>query len=378
MRRGLFKQVQRVVIKVGSRVLTVDGGGLDHAVITRLCDEIAGLRKQGVEVILVSSGAVAAGRDALRSADTTLTIPQKQAAAAVGQPLLMQAYQQACSQHELVTAQILLTADDLANRSRFLNARTTLEALISAGVLPVINENDSVAVAEIKFGDNDNLSALVTSLAEADLLLILTDVAGLYSGNPGSNPDARLIPLVRSITREIERMAGGSGSSVGTGGMATKISAAKKTARFGIPTILAPGKQPGVITAAVTGEEIGTLFLPSTDGLNRRKHWIAYTLRPAGKLLVDAGAQKALLNMGTSLLPSGITGVEGRFERGHCVRICAQDNTEIARGLTDYSSLEVSQLMGRKSSEIEQILGYRYGDEVVHRDNLVLIQVSEL
>jgi glutamate 5-kinase len=266
MRRELLQQVRRVVIKVGSRVLTVEGGGLDYDAITRLCDEMAGLRQQGIEVILVSSGAVAAGRDALRSADTTLTIPQKQAAAAVGQPLLMQAYQQACTRHGLVTAQILLTAEDLANRNRFLNARTTLEALLTAGALPVINENDSVAVAEIKFGDNDNLSALVTSLAEADLLLILTDIEGLYSANPGSDPDAKLIPLVRSITRDIERMAGGSGSNVGTGGMATKVTAAKKAARFGVPTILAPGKQPGVITAAVSGQEIGTLFLPATDG----------------------------------------------------------------------------------------------------------------
>lgn len=373
MRRGLLQQVRRVVIKVGSRVLTVEGGGLDYDAISRLCDEMAGLRQQGIEVILVSSGAVAAGRDALRSADTTLTIPQKQAAAAVGQPLLMQAYQQACTRHGLVTAQILLTAEDLANRNRFLNARTTLEALLTAGALPVINENDSVAVAEIKFGDNDNLSALVTSLAEADLLLILTDIEGLYSANPASDPDAELIPLVRSITREIERMAGGSGSNVGTGGMATKVTAAKKAARFGVPTILAPGKQPGVITAAVSGQEIGTLFLPATDGLNRRKHWIAYTLRPAGKVLVDAGAQKALVEKGTSLLPSGITGVEGRFERGRCVRICGPDGTEIARGLADYSSSEIQLIAGHKSAEIEQLLGYRYGDDVVHRDNLVLM-----
>jgi glutamate 5-kinase len=374
MRKALLQQVKRVVIKVGSRVLTVDGGGLDHGAITRLCDEIASLRRLGLEVILVSSGAVAAGRDALRSAEYPLTIPQKQAAAAVGQPLLMQAYQQACTQYNVVTAQILLTADDLANRNRFLNARTTLEALLGAGVLPVINENDSVAVAEIKFGDNDNLSALVTSLAEADLLLILTDIAGLYTANPNSDPDARLIPLVRSITREIERMAGESGSSVGTGGMATKVSAAKKAARFGVPTILAPGKQTGIIAAILAGEEVGTVFLPAKDGLmNRRKHWIAYTLRPTGKLLVDAGARKALLENGTSLLPSGITGVEGRFERGSCVRVCGPDGVEIARGLSDYSSGEVARLAGHKSSKIEEILGYRYGDEVVHRDNLVLL-----
>ena len=373
MRRELLRQVRRVVIKVGSRVLTVEGGGLDYAVIDQLCDEIAALRADGHEVILVSSGAVAAGRDTLRASGQTLTIPQKQAAAAVGQPLLMQAYQQACNRHGLVTAQILLTADDLANRSRFLNARTTLEALLTAGALPVINENDSVAVAEIKFGDNDNLSALVTSLAEADLLLILTDIAGLYSANPQSDPTAQLIPLVKSITREVERMAGGSASVVGTGGMITKISAAKKAARFGVPTILAAGKQPGIIKAAMSGEEVGTLFLPAGDGLKRRKHWIAYTLRPAGRLLVDAGACRALLEKGTSLLPSGVTAVEGRFERGSCVRVCDPDGREIARGLADYGSSEIATLAGHKSCVIEELLGYRFGDEVIHRDNLVLL-----
>lgn len=373
MRRPLLKQVRRVVIKVGSRVLTVDGGGLDHTVIQQLCDQIADLRRQGIEVILVSSGAVAAGRDMLAFGGRPLTIPQKQAAAAVGQPLLMEAYEQACKQHELLTAQILLTADDLSNRRRFLNARTTLETLLEAGVLPVINENDSVVVAEIKFGDNDNLSALVTSLAEADLLLILTDIDGLYNANPQQDPNARLIPLVRTITREVERMAGGSGSSVGTGGMATKVSAAKKAARFGVPTILVPGKQQGVVSAALAGEDVGTFFLPSMDGLNRRKHWIAYTLRPAGKVVVDAGAQSALLEKGTSLLPSGVTAVAGKFERGSCVRICGPDGTELARGLADYASNEIALLAGHKSCEIEQILGFRYGDEVVHRDNLVLI-----
>lgn len=374
MRRQLLKQVRRVVVKVGSRVLTVDGGGLDHAVISALCDEIAALRRQGLEVILVSSGAVAAGRDMLSfSTSKALTIPQKQAAAAVGQPLLMEAYEQACKQHGLVTAQILLTADDLSNRRRFLNARTTLEALLDAGALPVINENDSVVVAEIKFGDNDNLSALVTSLAEADLLLILTDIEGLYSANPDNNPDAQLVPLVRSITREIERMAGGSGSAVGTGGMATKVSAAKKAARFGVPTILVPGKQKGVIASAIRGDEVGTCFLPAKEGLNRRKHWIAYTLRPVGKVLVDAGAQKALLEKGTSLLPSGVTAVVGKFERGSCVRIYGPAGNELARGLTDYASHEIGQLAGHKSSEIEQLLGYRYGDEIIHRDNLVLV-----
>lgn len=376
MRRDQLKQVKRVVIKTGSRVLTDDTGALDFRVINQLCSEMATLRTEGFELILVSSGAVAAGRP-LFDRGEQLSIPQKQAAAAVGQPLLMRVWQKGCTPHGITTAQILLTAEDLGNRHRFLNARATLEALLSADLLPIINENDSVAVAEIKFGDNDNLSALVTSLAEADLLLILTDIEGLYTANPSDDPDARLIPLVTGITKEIEGMAGGSGSRLGTGGMATKLAAAKKVARYGLPTIMAAGKRPGVISAVLRGEEVGTLFLPTGKSLNRRKHWIAYTLRPAGKIVVDAGAARALLEKGTSLLPSGIIGLEGRFERGCSVQICSSDGTELARGVSDYSSGEVSQLAGRRSSEIEQILGYRYGDEVIHRDNLVLMQQQE-
>lgn len=372
MRKQYLKQIRRVVIKVGSRVLTDESGSLDSAVIRQLCGDLATLHSQGIQVVLVSSGAVAAGRNALGMTERPGAIPQKQAAAAVGQPRLMRLYQEGFEEHGLVTGQLLLTADDLASRQRFLNARATLETLLEAGAVPVINENDTVAVAEIKFGDNDNLSALVTNLVEANLLLILTDIEGLYTANPSIDPTASLIPLVRSITKEIERAAGGSGSSVGTGGMATKVAAARKAARYGVPTLIAPGKRPGVIQAAVSGEEIGTLFLPSDKGLNRRKHWIAYTLRPAGKLLVDIGARTALLEKGTSLLSSGIRSVEGRFERGSSVRICGPDGVEFARGLSDYGSDEIARIAGHKSSEIEELLGYRYGDAVVHRDNLVL------
>lgn len=372
MRREYLKHIRRVVIKVGSRVLTDEAGSLDSVVIRQICADLAALHGKGIQVVLVSSGAVAAGRNALGMMDRSCTIPQKQAAAAVGQPRLMRLYQESLEEHGLVTGQVLLTADDLASRQRFLNARGTLEALLEAGAVPVINENDTVAVAEIKFGDNDNLSALVTNLVEANLLLILTDIEGLYTANPALDPDARLIPLVRSVTKEIERAAGGSGSNVGTGGMATKVAAARKAARYGVPTLMAPGKRPGVIQAAVAGQEIGTLFLPSDKGLNRRKHWIAYTLRPAGRVLVDAGARTALLEKGTSLLSSGIRSVEGRFERGSCVRICGPDGVEFARGVSDYASDEIHRIAGHKSVEIEELLGYRYGDAVVHRDNLVL------
>ncbi len=372
MRRELVPQTRRIVVKVGSRVLTDEHGDLDYRVVGQISADIAGLVANGIQVVLVSSGAVAAGRSALGMTERPRTIPQKQAAAAVGQTCLMRAYEEAFAPFGLAVGQILLTADDLGSRQRFLNARATLDELLAAGAVPVINENDTVAVDEIKFGDNDNLSALVTNVAEAGLLLILTDIEGFYSADPRANPDARLIPVVRGITREVERAAGGSGSSVGTGGMATKVAAAKKAGKHGVPTIMVCGKRPGVIAAAMAGEEVGTLFLPAAAGMNLRKHWIAYTLRPTGRLLVDAGARTALVEKGTSLLPSGVTAVEGRFDRGACLRICGPDGQEIGRGLADYGSREIALLAGHKSGDIEVLLGYRYGDEVIHRDNLVL------
>lgn len=373
MRKELLKAVKRIVIKIGSRVLTDSDGALDMAVISRICNEISLLRQQGIEVVVVSSGAIAAGRSELGLTDKPRTIPHKQAAAAVGQTRLMQAYETALAPNNLKVAQVLLTSEDLGSRQRFLNARATLNALLGFGIIPIINENDTVVVDEIKFGDNDNLSALVTNVAEAHLLLILTDIEGFYSADPLTHPDARLIPLVEVVTRDIERAAGGSASTVGTGGMATKVAAAKKAGKNGVATIMVSGKRNGVIVAAMQGEEVGTLFLPSETGLNRRKHWIAYTLKPSGKIIVDDGARNALLKKGKSLLPSGVVRVDGRFERGSCVRLCGVDEVEFARGLSDYSSGEAARLLGCKSLEIEGILGYHYGDVIVHRDNLVLL-----
>ncbi len=373
MRKELLKAVKRVVIKIGSRVLTDSDGALDMAVIGRICEEIASLRQRGLEIIVVSSGAIAAGRSELGLTDKPRTIPHKQAAAAVGQTRLMQAYERSLAPSKLKVAQVLLTSEDLGSRQRFLNARATLDALLGFGIIPIINENDTVVVDEIKFGDNDNLSALVTNVAEAHLLLILTDIEGFYSADPHTHPDATLIPLIKGITREVERAAGGSGSAVGTGGMATKVAAAKKAGKNGVATIMVSGKLSGIITAALQGDEVGTMFLPSETGLNRRKHWIAYTLKPSGKIFVDDGARTALLKKGKSLLPSGIIRVEGRFERGACVRLCGLDGAEFARGLSDYSSGESTRLLGCKSSEIEGLLGYHYGDVIIHRDNLVLI-----
>jgi len=373
IRRELLKNVKRVVVKIGSQVLTNANGALDAEVFRQICDDIATLRGKGFQVLVVSSGAIAAGRSELGMSEKPATIPQKQAAAAIGQTRLMHAYETGLAPHGLKAAQVLLTSEDLGSRQRFLNARATLDTLLGFGIVPIINENDTVVVDEIKFGDNDNLSALVTNVGEAHLLLILTDVQGLFSADPRTNPDARLIPLVKGITREVERAAGGSRSSVGTGGMSTKVAAAKKAGKNGVPTIMVPGKQKGIVAAALQGKEVGTLFLPSETGVNRRKHWIAYTLKPAGRLIVDDGARDVLLKKGKSLLPSGIGRIEGRFERGSCVRICGPDGQEFARGLSDYSSSEVVLLAGHKSSEIEEILGYRYADVIVHRDNLVVL-----
>jgi len=373
MRKELLHKAKRIVVKIGSGVLTSGENGIDPVFLDGLAAEIAGLRDQRTEVVIVSSGAVAAGRRELGLPDRPRTLPQKQAAAAIGQSRLMRAYEEAFSGYGLKVAQILLTRDDLANRRRFQNARGTLDTLLACGIIPVINENDTVVVDELKFGDNDNLSALVSNLAEAQLLLIMTDIDGLYTADPRSNPEATLIHQVRTITREMERGAGGSGTNVGTGGMATKLAAAKKVMKSGRAAIVFAGKVRGNLTRVMAGELVGTLFLPSGESLNRRKHWIAYTLRPAGSLQVDAGAREVLARHGKSLLPSGIAKVEGRFARGACVRILDPEGNEFARGIVDYSSLEIEQISRHKSGEIEQILGFRYGDDVIHRDNLVLL-----
>ena len=373
MRKHILSKIKRLVIKIGSRVLTSEDNGIDAKVLLSLADQVAQLRAAGREVVVVTSGAIAAGRGILGLQGRPKTIPQKQAAAAVGQTRLMRAYEDAFTTHGLTCAQLLLTQADMADRTRFLNARATIETLLECGAVPVINENDTVVVDEIKFGDNDNLSALVTNLVDAQLLVILTDIDGFYDADPRDNPAAKLVPLVKAITKEMERMAGGSGSSVGTGGMATKLAAAKKAGKSGVPTLIINGKTTDVLAKALGGEEVGTLFLPACESLTSRKHWIAYTLKPKGRIIVDEGARTVLARQGRSLLPSGITGVEGEFDRGACVRVCGPDRTEFARGLADYSHAEVERLIGHKSSEIEVILGYKYGDEVIHRDNLVIL-----
>ena len=373
MNRSTLNKLRRIVVKIGSRVLTGAEEGLDGAVMKELGAQIARLKSAGREVIVVSSGAVAAGRSALGISGKPRTIPQKQAAAAVGQSRLMWAYEEAFAPFGQSVAQILLTRDDLSDRLRFLNARSTIETLLACGIIPIINENDTVAVDEIKFGDNDNLSALVTNLTEAELLVIMTDIDGFYDADPRSSSTARLISVVEGITRKVEQAAGGSASTVGTGGMVTKLAAAKKAGKSGVPTLMVNGRIPGILDRAIAGEDVGTLFLPARESLTSRKHWIAYTLRPKGRITVDDGARAVLSRDGRSLLPSGIIRAEGEFDRGDCVRVAGPDGSEFARGIAAYSHKEVEQLLGRKSGEIEDILGYRYGDEIIHRDNLVVL-----
>ena len=371
MRTILLAHVRRVVIKIGSGVISGETG-LDLARIEGICQDIVALRRRGYEIVVVSSGAVAAGKGDLGITGRPQTIPLKQAAAAIGQSRLMRTYKDALRPFGVTVAQVLLTRDDLANRRRYLNARNTLMTLLEFGVVPIINENDTVVVDEIRFGDNDNLSAMVTNLVEAQLLVILSDVDGLYDSDPRLNPQARLITEVERISDEIEAMAGDEGGPLGTGGMATKIKAAKRATLFGAGTAIINGRTPHNLCYLFDGHELGTYFLPVRDPIASRKHWIAFTKKPRGKLLLDEGARAAIIDGGKSLLPSGIRSIDGEFDRGDAVRLCTLDGKEFAKGVTNYSSPELLRIIGRKTSEIETILGYKYGDEIVHRDNLVV------
>jgi glutamate 5-kinase len=372
-RRKALAKVRRVVVKVGSAVIAHAGAGLDARAIGRITRDIAEAHARGLEVILVSSGAIAAGRARLGLSERPRTIPQKQAAAAVGQSALIQAWERAFARHGKRVGQILLTADDLAGRQRFLNARHTLAAVLRLGVVPVINENDTVAVEEIKFGDNDHLSALVTNLVEADLLVILTDTEGLHETDPRISRRARLVPLVREITPQIERLARAESTGVGTGGMASKLAAARKASHFGVACVVAGGRRRRVLPRILDGEPVGTLFLPRTDRLRSRKHWLAFAREPRGSLKVDAGAVVALRERGKSLLPSGVLEVSGRFGAGDLVRIVDPHGREFARGLAEYAAEEITRIKGLRTTEVERTLGYKSTDEVVHRDDLVLL-----
>lgn len=371
--RALARAARRAVIKLGTAVLTGPDGGLAKETFGQLAAQVSALRKEGREVTIVTSGAVAAGLKLLNTGSKPGSLPQKQAAAAVGQSALMWLYERSLARYGLKVAQVLLTHEDLKDRKRYLNSRHTLLALLNFGIIPVVNENDTVAVEEIMLGDNDNLAAMVASLIDADLLVILSDIQGLYRQDPRLQPKAELIPLVEVIEPELERLVGGSLSPTAVGGMVTKIQAARSAARAGIATVIAHGHIPDIILKIMAGEEVGTLFLPEGDPLTKRKHWIAFVLRPKGAIGVDEGAVAAVLKKGKSLLASGIASVSGKFGVGDAVEIMDSGGQVFARGLTNYSSQELGKIKGLKSAAIEAELGYKYFDEVVHRDNLVVL-----
>lgn len=376
-RQTLFDLAKCVIIKVGSAVLT-DDQGLNLKVISALSRQIVFLRSTGRQVILVSSGAQAAGRQRLaitKSVHEELKV--KQALAATGQGLLMQAYEQAFGEHDQQVAQVLLTHADLSHRGRYLNVRNTILTLFEFGVVPIINENDTVSAEELRFSDNDTLGALITNMIGADMFIILTDVDGLYTGNPEHDPQARPIYTVAHIDKSIEDMAGHTTSQLGTGGMQAKINAAKMVSACGGSSFIGPGKHYNILQELFSGELVGTFFLPGKGVIRRRKHWIAYVLRPKGFLVLDEGACRAVVEQGKSLLPSGVTAVEGRFSVGSPVHCKDNKGNVVAAGLSNYSSLAIEQIKGCKSSDIYDLLGFKDSDEVIHRDNLVLTTNSD-
>lgn len=373
MSRAAVLAARRAVVKVGSSSLTTASGGLDGDRVEALVEALDARRRAGTEIILVSSGAIAAGLAPLGLARRPRDLATLQAAASVGQGLLVAKYTDAFSRRGVCVGQVLLTVEDVVRRAHYRNARTTLRRLLNLNVVPIVNENDAVATAEIKVGDNDNLSALVALLADADLLLLLTDLEGLYTADPRSNPGARLIPEVKKIDRSLRELAGGSVSGLGVGGMATKLQAADVARRAGTDVVIAAGRAPDVIRRIAQGERMGTLFPALEAPLEHRKRWIFAGRVPKGCLVVDPGAAQALAAEGKSLLPAGIISVEGDFERGDTVCIVGPAREELARGIARYGSRELTEIIGHRSGEIADRLGYTYGPVAVHRNDLILL-----
>ncbi len=372
--RQKLGQAKRWVVKVGSSLVTNDGQGLNHELIAAWVEQIAALRKQGIQLVLVSSGAVAEGMQRLGWTRRPHAIYQLQAAAAIGQMGLVQAYESRFQQYDIHTAQVLLTHEDMVDRRRYLNARSTLRALLDLGVVPVVNENDTVAVDEIRFGDNDTLAALVGNLIEAELVVLLTDQPGMYEADPRQNPETAMIRERQAGDPELEKMAAGGGvGSLGRGGMLTKVRAAERAARSGAATLIAPGGEPGVLQKIAAGDEIGTLLLPGNQPLVARKQWLAGHMQLRGRLVLDEGAVRVLRESGRSLLAVGVTAVEGSFSRGEVVACVGPGGREVARGLVNYSAEEARKIMRQPSDRIEAILGYVDESELIHRDNLVII-----
>ncbi len=363
----------RIVIKLGTSVLTAGTPYLSRPRLIDLVRQCAQLYHQGWEIILVSSGAMAAGKEKMGFPQLPPDVPAKQMLSAVGQPRLMAIYNQYFDIYDIPVAQMLLTRGDLQGRRRYLNARQTLNALLQHRVIPIVNENDTVTAEEIRVGDNDNLSAMVATLAEADRLILLTDQPGLFTADPRTDPHAQLIPQVQKIDERILASAGGTGTELGTGGMATKIQAAETATRAGTEVIIAAGAEPDVILRLVQGEPLGTRFLPRNDRLEHRKRWLLAGYTPSGRIIVDPGAAEALQRMGRSLLPIGITAVEGTFQRGDTVGVYTQAGREIARGLVRYAAEDIRRIARHHSDDIEAILGYTYGPTVIHRNDLVLM-----
>jgi glutamate 5-kinase len=370
--RSLLKDRKRVIVKLGSMVLAAPGGGIDQELVNALADEIAGLRDDGLTFVIVSSGAILMGLQELGQKTMPKAIRVKQALAAVGQNKLMQAYGKAFARHSIKVGQVLLTSEGLEDRKRFVHSRNTLEALLRMGVMPIINENDTVAVDEITFGDNDFLASMTVNLADSDLLIILTNTRGLYDKDPRIG-EGKLIEVVEEVDHRIEDMAGGPGEA-GSGGMSSKIMAAKRTARMGIPTVVADGRVRGILSSVLKGEPVGTLFLPASEVLASRKHWIAYSGSPKGTLVLDGGAVKALIKGKKSLLPAGIMDVKGSFDRGALVSCVDANGSEIARGVVSFSVDQIRKIKGKHSDHIEEAIGSDQGQEVIHRDDLVIIE----
>ncbi|PLX54213.1 MAG: glutamate 5-kinase [Desulfobacteraceae bacterium] len=370
-RASIFYSARRVVVKVGSNVLTEDHG-LNLKAIRSISRQICRLIDGGIEIILISSGAMASGIRKVGLDKRPDEIPKRQAIAAVGQAGLIMEYEKAFARYHKKVAQILLTGDDLNNRKRYLNARNTLCMLLSWQVVPIINENDTVMIEEIQFGDNDNLAAMITLLMDADILVNLTDIDGLYTKDPRTNSDADFIPMVSAIGEDIKKIAGDIPGALGTGGMLSKINAAKKVTAAGVPMVIANGGRPDVLKKLFSGKDVGTFFTPKKKKLKSRKCWIAFTLKPKGVIRIDDGAAEAILNRGKSLLPSGIVGVEGEFSVGAPVEFRKTDDETLGTGLVNYSSTDIRKIMGLKSNQIKNRLGHKPYDDVIHRDNLAV------
>ena len=372
-----LQAARRIVVKVGTSTLTHPNGKLNFSRIEGLVRELADAVNAGKQILLVSSGAVGAGMDRLGWKEKPKTIPEKQAAAAVGQGILMHTYEKLFAEYGQVVGQVLLTREDSVNRRRYANSRNTLLTLLNIGVIPIINENDAVSIDELKIGDNDTLSANVAAIVDADVLIILSDVDGVYSANPQTDPQARLLPEISEVTPEVEAMCGGAGTMRGTGGMLTKMAAARMAMNSGIVMVIASGGRDGAVQSILAGKPIGTLFPPRQNRLQFRKRWLAFGARIKGRLKVDKGCAQALLSNGSSLLAAGVKEVEGNFEQGSTVSILNPEGWEIARGLVNYSTDDVRKIMGAHTHEIAEILGHKPYDEVVHRDNLVLLSRHE-